>query len=60
MEEGEYPTIGLILCTESGKEQIELLFLSKDKIKVSEYLTKLPPKELFYEKLHIAILLARK
>ena len=55
MEEDENPPIGLILCTEKGKEQIELLFLPKDKIKVAEYLTKLPPKELFAEKLHKAI-----
>jgi len=55
MEEDENPPIGLILCTEKGKEQIELLFLPKDRIKVSEYLTKLPPKELFVEKLHKSI-----
>lgn len=59
MEEGENPPVGLILCTEKGKEQIELLFLPQDKIKVAEYLTKLPPKELFAEKLHKAILTAQ-
>lgn len=59
MDEGENPPVGLILCTEKGKEQIELLFLSQDRIKVSEYLTKLPPKELFAEKLHKAILTAQ-
>jgi len=55
MEKDENLPIGIILCTEKGKEQIELLFLQKDRIKVSEYLTKLPPKELFAEKLHKAI-----
>jgi predicted nuclease of restriction endonuclease-like (RecB) superfamily len=59
MEKGENPPVGIILCTEKGKEQIELLFLPKDRIKVSEYLTKLPPKELFAEKLHKAILTAQ-
>lgn len=59
MEEDENPPVGIILCTEKGKEQIELLFLPKDRIKVSEYLTKLPPKELFAEKLHKAILSAQ-
>jgi len=59
MEEDENPPVGLILCTEKGKEQIELLFLPKDRIKVSEYLTKLPSKELFAEKLHKAILTAQ-
>ncbi|PIU51008.1 hypothetical protein COS91_06715 [Candidatus Desantisbacteria bacterium CG07_land_8_20_14_0_80_39_15] len=55
MDKSENPPIGLILCTEKGKEQIELLFLPKDRIKVAEYLTKLPAKELFAEKLHKAI-----
>lgn len=50
-----YPPIGLILCSEKGKEQVEILFLPEDKIKVSEYITKLPPKELFAEKLNKAI-----
>jgi len=59
MDKGENPPVGLILCTEKGKEQIELLFLPKDRIKVAEYLTKLPPKELFIEKLHKAILTAQ-
>jgi len=59
MDEDENPPVGIILCTEKGKEQIELLFLPKDRIKVSEYLTKLPPKELFAEKLHKAILTAQ-
>ncbi len=53
--EDENPPVGLILCAEKGKEQIQLLFLPEDRIKVSEYLTKLPPKELFAEKLHKAI-----
>ncbi len=55
MDEDENPPIGIILCAEKGKEQIELLFLPQDRIKVSEYLTKLPPKELFAEKLHKAV-----
>lgn len=59
MDDGENPPVGLILCTEKGKEQIELLFLPQDRIKVSEYLTKLPPKELFAEKLHKAVLTAQ-
>ena len=53
--EGENPPIGLILCTAKGKDQIELLFLPEDKIKVSEYLTELPDKEEFAEKLNRAI-----
>ncbi len=57
--EDENPSIGLILCSEKGKEQIELLLLPEDRIKVAEYLTELPAKELFLEKLHQAIHLAR-
>jgi len=59
MKEGENPPVGIILCTEKGKEQVELLFLPKDKIKVAEYLTQLPSKELFAEKLHKALLTAQ-
>lgn len=59
MIEDENPPVGLILCTEKGKEQIELLFLPQDRVKVSEYLTKLPPKKLFAEKLHKAMLTAQ-
>lgn len=59
MDENENPPVGLILCTDKGREQIELLFLPKDRIKVAHYLTKLPPKELFAEKLHKAILTAQ-
>jgi len=55
MEKDENPPVGIILCTEKGKEQIELMFLPEDRIRVSEYLTKLPPKELFVEKLHKAL-----
>ena len=59
MLEDENPPVGLILCAEKGREQIELLFLQEDRIKVSEYLTKLPTKELFAEKLHKAIQIAQ-
>jgi predicted nuclease of restriction endonuclease-like (RecB) superfamily len=55
MIEDENPPVGIILCAEKGKEQIELLFLPQDRIKVSEYITKLPPKKLLAEKLHKAI-----
>ncbi|NCN65032.1 MAG: DUF1016 domain-containing protein [Candidatus Altiarchaeum hamiconexum] len=59
MDKGENPPVGIILCTEKGKELIELIFLPRDNIKVAEYLTKLPSKELFAEKLHKAILTAK-
>lgn len=43
-ESGEEPPIGLILCTEANREQIELLEMHKDGIVVAEYWTALPPK----------------
>lgn len=43
-QEGEEAPIGLILCTEASREQIELLEMHKDGIVVAEYWTALPPK----------------
>lgn len=43
--EGEEAPIGLILCTEASREQVELLEMHKDGIMVAEYWTALPPKE---------------
>ena len=51
MEDGEEQPIGLILCAEGSKEQIELLQLDKSNIKVSEYITQYLPKELLAKKL---------
>lgn len=59
MQEGEQTPIGLILCAEGNKEQIELLQLDKAGIKVAEYLTALPTQELLQQKLHKAIEIAR-
>lgn len=42
--EGEESPIGLILCTEASREQVELLEMHKDGIVVAEYWTALPPK----------------
>jgi hypothetical protein len=41
---GEEAPIGLILCTEVSREQVELLEMHKDGIVVAEYWTALPPK----------------
>lgn len=51
-EDGENTPIGLILCAESSREQIELLEMHKDGIIVAEYWTDLPPKKQFEEKIH--------
>ncbi|MDQ1354307.1 MAG: hypothetical protein QG657_4616 [Acidobacteriota bacterium] len=55
MAKDENLPIGIILCSEKGKEKIELLFSPVDKIKVSEYLTNLPSKKMLAEKLSKAV-----
>lgn len=60
MQSGEEIPIGLILCAEGNKEQIELLQLDKAGIKVAEYLTELPDKKLLQQKLHQAIEISKK
>ncbi len=60
MQPGEKSPLGLILCTEGSKEQIELLQLDKSGIKVSEYLTELPDKKLLKQKLQKAIEVSKK
>jgi predicted nuclease of restriction endonuclease-like (RecB) superfamily len=50
--EGENSPIGLILCAGKNDEHIELLQLDKSNIRVAEYLTQLPPKEVLQAKLH--------
>ncbi|MCL1882249.1 MAG: PDDEXK nuclease domain-containing protein [Defluviitaleaceae bacterium] len=49
--EGEEAPIGIILCTESGREEIEFLKLARDGIMVAEYWTTLPPKAEFENKI---------
>lgn len=60
MQVGEETPIGLILCAQGNKEQIELLQLDKSGIKVAEYLTELPDKKLLQQKLHQAIKISKK
>ena len=50
-EQGEDMPIGLILCAEGNKEQVELLQLDKANIKVAEYISKQLPRELLENKL---------
>jgi len=57
---GEEEPIGLILCAESSREQVELLELHKDSIMVAEYWTELPPKKELENRLHQAMLEARE
>lgn len=59
MVEGENPPIGLILCTGKNPEHIELLQLHKSNIKVADYFTILPSKEILLDRLHKAIAIAQ-
>ncbi len=58
--EGEEPPIGLILCANADKEQIELLQLEDSSIRVAEYLVELPPMDILKDRLHHAISIARE
>ena len=60
MQTSEETPIGLLICAEGNSEQVELLQLHKAGIKLAEYLTELPSKELLQKKLHQAIQIARK
>lgn len=57
---GEQSPIGLILCAETSKEQIELLEMHKDGIMVAEYWTDLLPKKELETKLHKALIEGRE
>lgn len=57
--EGENSPIGLILCTGKNPEHIELLQLHKTNIKVADYFTILPSKEILLDRLHKAIAIAQ-
>jgi predicted nuclease of restriction endonuclease-like (RecB) superfamily len=59
-QEGENNPIGLILCAESSREQVELLEMHKDGIMVAEYWTELPSKAELELKLHSLIIEAKE
>lgn len=59
-QDGEESPIGLILCAETSKEQIELLEMHKDGIMVAEYWTELLPKNILEFKLHKSLIEARE
>lgn len=59
MVDGENPPIGLILCAGKNPEHIELLQLHKSNIKVADYFTILPSKEILLDRLHKAIAIAQ-
>jgi predicted nuclease of restriction endonuclease-like (RecB) superfamily len=56
----ENSPIGLLLCSEGNTEHIELLLLGEENIKVAQYLTALPDKQWFIDKLNKAITIAQQ
>ena len=59
MKPGEDTPIGLILCAGKKRETVELLELEKSGIRVAEYLTELPSKDVLKARLHRVIQAAR-
>lgn len=58
-QSGEDSPLGLILCAGKSDEHVELLRLDESGIRVSAYLTELPPRKLLEKKLHDAVRAAR-
>jgi hypothetical protein len=58
--DGELPPVGLILCAEGSREQIELLEMHKDGIMVAEYWTELPSKKILEQKIQSIIIEAKE
>jgi len=59
-QDGESAPIGLILCAEGNREQIELLEMDEAGIMVAQYWTALPPKAEFEQKIHTILAEARE
>jgi len=57
---GEEKPLGIIICTDKDQEDVELMELDKNGIHVTQYLTQLPPKDIFEGKLKHAIARARE
>ena len=60
MRPGEQEPLGLILCAAKSDERVELFELESRGIRVAEYFTELPPRDLLEKKLHDAVRLARE
>ncbi|GHT77617.1 hypothetical protein AGMMS50262_19110 [Bacteroidia bacterium] len=56
----ENSPVGLLLCSEGNTEHIELLMLDEKNIKVAQYLTALPDKQWFIDKLNRSIAIAQQ
>jgi len=56
----EEPPIGLILCAGKSGEHVELLQLDASSIRVAEYITELPPRDVLEQQLRLSIRSARE
>ena len=56
----EAKPLGIIICAEKDQEDIELLELDKNGIHVAGYMTELPEKQVFENKLRKAIAIAKE
>lgn len=59
-QDGENAPIGLILCAEKSREQIELLQLDQDNIMVAEHWTVFPERPVFERRIHALLESARE
>lgn len=59
MEPGEETPLGLLLCTEGSEEQIELLQLDKSGIRVAQYMTELPPRDILVQQIQKSLEVAK-
>ncbi len=59
-QKDEEKPIGLLLCSEGNTEHVELLMLDNKEIKVAQYLTELPSKEWFADKMQRALEIAKQ
>jgi len=59
VEKGEEAPLGLLLCTEGSEEQIELLQLDNAGIKVAQYMTELPPRDVLMNQIQKSLSLAK-
>jgi hypothetical protein len=57
---GEESPLGLILCAGKSDEHVELFQLKRSGIRVAEYLTELPPRQVLELRLHETIRAARE
>ena len=60
MQPGEESPLRLLLCTEGSEEQINLLQLDKSGIRVAQYLTELPSKEVLLRQLQKSLAAAKE